>query len=593
MKVKIIERTELPSKLARLLDSKLDNRQLDDFYILPGVTQEQAITHCWPVLEEAASLLGDSVWRCLTDMRHLKVPIGIWDDSAYARKIRNLCVTPDPKFISKIKEVAKMFATSKQHLPEYFWVNKLSNGGFPHFTNSPKLKINQYLDGLEKVNSNEKLPGISSSTLRVQAEAIIYGSDNRIAPKPRKWMYTKENAADILDMYNIDITKFENVNIEDTYIWGEHITKVNAPFVQPARPRWASAVDLETNSPSMATGSGVLMPHGVSEPLYVIRSIDELLSFVKGGYVSCLDFENFERTVTYPMISAIVEVLSFYHPSLSRIYANMYEAYFNMLMYGIDMLPNDRGKMTYIYTEMKSDPLGIFGILSGWGHTSQLGKIIGTAFVAYCLEEIGISCKEIHEYENLMRNCGDDNVVKFNSSNDREKFEKFVLEQDQLKVGLENPKKYLGMEILEKDSIADGVSMSAISFIENTLCPEREAGSSFRKFAVLGLFQRWELYKVHMANDQILDLCQRFYDLLRELIPNFDSILEEEREASVNDADIDEFLKKFNLNKPEEIFYKLDSRKLSKEDLSMIGLVIPRDEVTSRIPGILELPNLE
>lgn len=575
METKIVERSDVDNKLARLEENKLSSRLYDKFDVYPGLSQLDAVRTCWPDIEAIASVIGDSAYRCLSDMRDFKRPIGIWGDSLFARKQRNLSDTLEPKFLAKIAQVTDFWTKSEQKKPAFIWINKSSNGGYPHWTPSPKEKLKHFLIGLEKVAQNEQTPYIGNVTFRIQADSVARGSDNRIAGKKRKWQYTYQNVDDILKIHGIDLRKLPDIEESEGYIFGTNNNTANEPFVQPARIRQAIGVDGESNAIWQVLAQTVFDAHGVSEPLYILRQPSELFQWVKGKYVTCIDFENFDKTVTAEMISKIFEVASFNIPTLSRVFENMYDGYCNMHVTGIDAIETEDGKLRYVLSEMKSDRHGIFGIISGIGLTHVIGKIIGTAFVAWALEESGRSCNTLEEYESLMKNCGDDNVVRHETLDECEKFNSFVKEQTQLAAGLEDPKKYLGNEIWTREENAYGISASPSSFLENSLCPEREAGSSMRKFAVYGLEQRWELFKANAPNDEIKNLVEQFYLKLKGAIPDYDAVLKQETADSQSNAEIQRILDKYGLTKPEEIFYKLQTKNLPREDLEVFGLVIP------------------
>lgn len=586
METNIIEKSDLDPKLARLEENKISSRTYDQFEIYPGLTQVEAIKECWPEIEAIATVIGDSAYRCLSDMRDFKRPIGVWGDSSFARKQRNLSSTLDTKFLAKIAQVTDFYTKSEQRRPEYFWINKTSNGGFPHYTSSPKLKIENFMIGLNKVATGEKLPGEGNIVFRIQSDSVTRGSDNRIAPKKRKWTYTYQNAVDIKNLYGIDLFSLPGVEEHEGYLFGENINDVRDPFLQAARIRMAIGVDGQTNAIFQVLAQTIFDPHGVSEPLYILRSPSELFQWVKGKYITCIDFENFDRTVTGDMIEKIFEIASFNIPELSHVFETMYDSYINMRVIGIDALETTEKKLRYVFSEMKSDKYGIFGIISGSGLTHVIGKIIGTAFTAWALEEVGYKCETLEQYENLMKNCGDDNIIRHDTKEMCEKFNSFIKEQDQLAAGLEDPKKYLGNEIWTREENAFAVSASPSSFLDNSLCPERESGTTHRKLAVYGLQQRWELFRQNPPNDEIKNLIEKFFFKLRDSIPDYDKVLEEEIELASSNQEIQRILDKYGLTKPEEIFYKLQTKDLPREDLEVFGLVIPYSEVASVIPQL-------
>lgn len=584
MEIDILERSELDPKLARHLDSKLSTRQHDSVEIYPGLTQDEAVRQCWPEIEAIAQVIGDAAMRCLSDARTYKNPMGAWGDATIARKQRNLSVTLDPLFKAKIAEVTKFYCTSEQKKPSFFWINKNSNGGYPDFTTSSKLKTRKFLDGITCVADNGKNPAISNMIFRIQSDSVTRGSDNRIAEKKRKWMYSLKNVEQIHRISGIDLNKMEGVETIDGYLCGVNQNVVHEPFVQAARIRMAMGVDGQTNAIAQVLAQTIFDPHGVSEALYVLRSPQELYQWVKGKYISCIDFENFDKTVNAEMIQVIFETAAFYIPQLSHVFENMYESYISMTLYGIDALSTQDDKLRFIYSKSVSDANGIFGIISGYGLTHVIGKIIGTAFTAYCLENVGVKLEKITDYEEYLKNCGDDNVVRFVDKDNLDKFNAFLAEQDQMSAGLEDPKKYLGNEILTTDENAHAVCASVASFLDNTLCPEREAGHPLRKYAVFGLSERWRLFKENAPSDEIYKLTENFYTKLIKQIPDYDSVLEQEEIASKQDRDIMEILDKYGLTKPEEIFYRLQIKDLPREDLEVFGLVIPYEEVSQRLP---------
>lgn len=593
METTILDRHELDPKLVRLLESKLDHRQFDEFSIYPGLNQATAINELYPLIEELSTKIGDSIFRCMTDMRSFKRPIGIWGDSNAKRKQRNLATTLDPKFKQMIAKVTRWFVDAEYKKPDYIWINKNSNGGFPHYTSSPKLKIQSFKQGLMKVASNEQLPGLGNFTYRIQADSVSRGSDNRISEKKRPWIYSVNDGEQIRSIYGLDISKMTDT-IVDGYYHGFNTDKATPPFVQNARIRKAIAVDGETNAIAQTLYQTILDPHYVSEQIWILRSLTELLTFSKGYYISCLDFNNYDETVLPEMISTVNEVLAFGHPSLSKVFEEIDRAYMNLEVTGMDAIPiGETNKVRYVFQKMKSDPFGIFGIVSGHGLTTLYGSIIGTAFIGYCAEAIGIKMETPEDFAEIMKNKGDDNIVRFRDQSVYEKFNAFAIEQDQLSVSVEIPPKFLGNEIFLQNNIGYGVGPSLESLITNSLCPEREAGHSQRKFAVYGLNERYNNYIANAPSDEMKSYADQFFNEMKRLIPDFDQLLELEIAEASKPSDIQYILNKYGLTKPEEIYYKLQYRNLPKEDLEVFGLLIPFKEITEILPVFDNLENLK
>lgn len=582
----IIDRHDMNPRLRTLLDGRIESRQMSAFYIYPGLSQAEAIHHTWNEIQAVAELIGDSAYRCLSDLRNFKKPIGLRFGSVYGRAQRGLDSIDDPGFLAKIGEVTEFFARAEVPLPAHIWMNKTSNVGYPRFTSSRSDKLEMFNEGLHKIREGDELPNHSFLTPRIQPDSVVRGSDNRLAPKARNWMYTKVNVDDIKTTTGIDLMTYPNARVEGDMVFGETIGSTSEPFIQLVRPRIAQGVDLTTNAIAQVIAQTKLDTHFVSEDIYILRDPLNLEMWVKGKYTSAIDFDNFDQTVSGRHILKIFEVLSFVQPKLSAIYERMYNSYVNIEYWGIDMLQNERGKYNTVYNRVKSEPDSIFGIVSGYGLTHIFGKIIGTAFTAWCLEKIGIKTRTLDDYANYIKNCGDDNLVRFDTESDKVNFDHFVLEQTQMKCSLENPKKYLGYEVHDSGGVSDGVTMSAASYLANSLCPEREAGSSGRKYATYGLAQRWEEYSSSFKKGDLLDRLSAFHKRLTEAIPNFEEIVAQEEEESKVNKDVEYLLKKYGLTKIEEIYYKLKTNDLPKEDLEIFAITVPIEEIIEIIPEI-------
>lgn len=232
---------------------------------------------------------------------------------------------------------------------------------------------------------------------------------------------------------------------------------------------------------------------------------------------------------------------------------------------------------------LKLETLPAPGLLSGFDMVSPEGKICNV-WQALCLvgHMMGVEYirgnvrKFLKGHLNIrILNAGDDGLMMFPNKNLSEKyFSEEIMSQSFFKIEAEAALQFLGFVFTRTGTGVKGYN-NAISYVLNTLCPERAWDSKLRTFFNIGLIEREKVY----ANNPSFELIQDCMDVAFKRRLNFswrsyrDRMIDEYKHnvpELLSDAD-----REFVMN-PDIIHYKRDVEDVSDHLVAEMYESIPR-----------------
>lgn len=590
MRTTLLDQHEMDAALRHVLSNKAMQCNKDSNYeIYPGLTQREALSSLKQIVDEIAGYSGEATYAAYTDMSKAKTPMGTWMDSATVIAGKGLNYEQDKDYLECIKLVSNWWAeagrdkVNKKGI-EYIVLPKNSNLSWPTFSTSNKQRINDFRQGLRDYSNMKEMPRIGHSGIRLQPEAPVLEGAGALVEKQRPITYPKD-IYDEIRKYLKDPLEIEEQGVN---IFSKTPRYSEVPFLGRARPRFVGAVSYLDNSFLILMRQLIMNPHWVSEKMYVHRSHDQIYSKIRHKIIECYDFSNFDRTVTMSEIRAIFDVIRYHFPLIGDQINMIVDLIENFKLYQFDLLlPPISNKIEILYYLTQADSNAIHGIISGLGLTDVIGKIIGTGFWVWSLKTVGVKIETKEDAEQYILNMADDNIIVHDNKEIIDKLNEHINTQKVKSVTVERPRRFLGNQI-QCDDIgrAEGVCASPTSFVVNSLAPEYSSGTMFRKYAIFGLNDRWNISEGRWSDDKTAKLIEEFYIQLKNIIPHFDEKLEEETELATKGVEIQRILQKYNLRKFEEIYYLISIQDLDKEDAEAIGVLVPLKDVLEDIPQI-------
>jgi hypothetical protein len=223
------------------------------------------------------------------------------------------------------------------------------------------------------------------------------------------------------------------------------------------------------------------------------------------------------------------------------------------------------------------------GLPSGVPYVAEMGKINGL----WCnlLPALDLDMFNISELGSVMNcthdrlcilNSGDDSVVAFTNEGDKQRYIEYIKagQHPYFPIELEEPGSFLGL-VLGKQGSTHILVPNLNSYLVNLLCRERGIQSRFNRWWEFGYWERKKYYCQHPAFLEVDAILQR---VSKEVLGRS---LDDQIPQGITPAGYDP-LNVFNLmfmDKPERIYYQIQSKQISADLLDQFYLTVPSETV--------------